>query len=60
VARRVAFAQVLRHTLFRLSSMDPITLVTVFAVLLVASLAALDLPARWASRVAPAHTLRSE
>ncbi|MGH9158564.1 MAG: ABC transporter permease [Vicinamibacteraceae bacterium] len=59
-AATVAFTQVLRHTLFRFSSLDPIALVTVFAVLMAASLAALYLPARWASRVEPARTLRSE
>jgi ABC-type lipoprotein release transport system permease subunit len=32
----------------------------VCAVLIVASLAALYLPARWASRLEPAHTLRCE
>lgn len=59
-AATVTFARVLRHALFRLDSMDPMVLVTVFAVLMAATLAALYLPARWVSRVEPARTLRSE
>jgi putative ABC transport system permease protein len=56
----VALAQVVRSTFFGLGPTDPATLAAVCAVLLAAGCAALYLPARWASGLAPAQTLRSE
>lgn len=56
----VTLAQVVRRTFFGLGPTDPATLATVCAVLLAAGCAALYLPARWASGLAPAETLRSE
>ncbi len=51
---------VIRSTLFGIRPPDPLTLVTVAGVLLTTALAALYLPARSASRVPPADTLRVE
>jgi putative ABC transport system permease protein len=56
----IALAQVVRNRLFGAGPADPLTLGTVCAVLVATSLAALYLPARWASRLEPAHTLRDE
>lgn len=56
----VGLAQVVRSRLFGVGPADPATLAAVGAVLIATSLAALYLPARWASRLEPAHTLRSE
>jgi putative ABC transport system permease protein len=56
----IASAQVVRGLLFGISPFDPPTLATVCAILLVAAFGALYLPARWASRLEPAQTLRSE
>ncbi len=56
----VASAQVVRRLLVGTSPLDPLTLATVCAILLVAALGALYLPARWASRLEPAQTLRGE
>jgi predicted permease len=60
IAATVAFTSVMRSTLFGIGSMDPTTLAAVCAVLLAAGFAALYLPARWASALDPAQTLRSE
>lgn len=56
----VGLAQVVRSTLFGAGPADPATLAAVCAVLIATSVAALYLPARWASRLEPAHALRSE
>lgn len=56
----IASAQVVRRLLFGISAFDPPTLATVYAILLVAAFGALYLPARWASRLEPAQTLRGE
>ena len=56
----IASAQVIRRLLFGISPFDPPTLATVGAILLVAAFGALYLPARWASRLEPAQTLRGE
>jgi predicted permease len=56
----IASAQAVRRLLFGISPFDPPTLATVCAILLVAAFGALYLPARWASRLEPAQTLRSE
>ena len=56
----IASAQVVRRLLFGISPFDPPTLATVCAILLVAAFGALYLPARWASRLEPAQTLRGE
>jgi predicted permease len=56
----VALAQVVRRTLFGVGSADPTTLLAVCGVLMAAGFVALYLPARWASRLEPAQTLRSE
>ncbi len=56
----VALAQVLRRTMFGVGTADPTTLAAVCGVLMAAGFAALYLPARWASRLEPAQTLRSE
>jgi predicted permease len=56
----IGTAQVVRRALFGISPPDPATFAVVCAVLLAAAFAALYLPARWASRVEPAQTLRGE
>jgi putative ABC transport system permease protein len=56
----IASAQVVRRLLFGISPFDPPTLATVCTILLVAAFGALYLPARWASRLEPAQTLRGE
>ncbi len=56
----LALAQVVRSRLFGAGPADPLTLGVVCAVLILTSLAALYLPARWASRLEPAHTLRCD
>jgi putative ABC transport system permease protein len=55
-----ALVQVMRSRLFSVDPLDPPTLATVCAVLSAVGFAALYLPARWASRIEPAHTLRAE
>jgi ABC-type lipoprotein release transport system permease subunit len=49
-----------RSRVFGATAIDPVPFVSVCVVLMAAGFAALYLPARWASRVEPAHTLRSE
>jgi predicted permease len=56
----VAFTQVVRSTIFGAGAIDPSILLAVCAVLMAAGFAALYLPARWASGLEPARTLRSE
>ena len=56
----VAVAQVARTTLFGFGRLDAPTVAVVCAVLSATGFAALYLPARWASRVEPAQTLRGE
>ena len=56
----IASAQAVRRFLFGVSPFDAPTLATVCAVLLVTACGALYLPARWASRLEPAQTLRGE
>jgi predicted permease len=59
-AGAIASGQVIRRLLFGMSPFDPTTLATVCAILLVAAFGALYVPARWASSLEPAQTLRSE
>ena len=59
-AGAIASAQALRRLLFGMSPFDPPTLAAISAILLVAAFGALYLPARWASRLEPAHMLRDE
>jgi putative ABC transport system permease protein len=54
------FAQVMRSTVFGVGTIDPATILAVCTVLLGAGFAALYLPARWASLIEPAHTLRND
>jgi predicted permease len=54
------FLQVLRSRLFGAGAMDPLILLSVCAVLSAVGGVALYLPARWASGLEPAQTLRSE
>ncbi|MPZ21356.1 MAG: hypothetical protein GEV06_26195 [Luteitalea sp.] len=56
----VGFTQVVRSALVGVGPLDPATLGVVGAVLMATGFAALYLPARWASRLEPARTLRSE
>ncbi len=56
----LAYAQFVRSTLFGVGTVDPVTLAVVCAVLVTTGFVALYFPARWASGVEPAHTLRSE
>ena len=56
----LAGAQVLRSLLFGVGAVDPVTFVTVPAVLLVVTLAAAYVPARRASRVDPVRALKAE
>jgi ABC-type antimicrobial peptide transport system permease subunit len=59
-AATAALTQVMRSSLFGVDPLDPPTLATVCAVLTAVGFAALYLPARWASRIEPAQTLRAE
>ena len=59
-AGAAAVTQVLRRTMFGVGSIDPAIAVLVCAVLTATGCAALYCPARWASRLEPARTLRSE
>lgn len=59
-AGTIVFTGVLRSTLFGVRASDLATLSGVCAVLMMAALAALYLPARWASRLEPSRTLRIE
>ncbi len=56
----VVVAQVARTALFGVGRLDPSTVAIVCAVLSGTGFAALYMPARWASRVEPAQTLRGE
>jgi len=56
----LAGAQVLRSLLFGVEAVDPVTFVSVPAVLLVVTLVAAYLPARRASRVDPVRALKAE
>jgi predicted permease len=53
-------AAVMRSLIPRFGALDPLTGAAVCAVLLGAGFAALYLPARWASSLDPAHTLRAD
>ena len=59
-AATIALTQVMRSRLFGVRTLDPPTLVTVGAVLIAVGFGALYLPARWASAIEPAETLRAE
>jgi ABC-type antimicrobial peptide transport system permease subunit len=59
-AGTVAFLQIARRHLFGVGAPDAAVLLAVCAVLLAAAGVALYLPARWASAIEPARTLRSE
>jgi putative ABC transport system permease protein len=54
------FTQIMRSRLFGSGAFDFVTLLTVSAVLVTTAFAALYIPARWASALEPAHTLRSD
>jgi ABC-type antimicrobial peptide transport system permease subunit len=56
----LASAQVVRRLVFGIGPVDPPTLATVYAILMGAAFGALYLPARWASRLEPARTLRGD
>jgi predicted permease len=56
----IASAQVVRRLMFGIGPFDAPTLASVCAILLAAAFGALYLPARWASRLEPAQTLRAE
>jgi putative ABC transport system permease protein len=56
----LGLTRVLRSIVFGVSVRDPLTLGIVAVVLTAVSLIALYLPARWATAVDPASTLRSE
>jgi putative ABC transport system permease protein len=60
VAGAAAAAQTLRGLLYNVRPLDPLTLILVPAVIVVAALAASLVPALRASRVAPSEVLRSE
>jgi ABC-type antimicrobial peptide transport system permease subunit len=60
VATTAAFAQLLRSSVFGINAVDPFLVAGVCAVLVMTGFAALYIPARWASGVEPAYTLRSE
>lgn len=55
-----ALIPIMRSRLFGVDPLDPPTLAAVCAVLSAVGFAALYLPARWASRIEPADTLRAE
>ena len=59
-AATFALASVMRSLIPGFGALDPLTGAAVCAVLLSAGFAALYLPARWASSLDPAHTLRGE
>lgn len=59
-AATLALAGVMRSLIPGFRMLDPLTGAAVFAVLLGAGFAALYFPARWASTLDPAHTLRAE
>jgi ABC-type antimicrobial peptide transport system permease subunit len=56
----IASAQIVRRLMFGIGPFDAPTLASVCAILLAAAFGALYLPARWASRLEPAQTLRGE
>jgi hypothetical protein len=60
IAATVAMTAVVRSRLFGAGALDPVTLAAVCAALTMAGLVALYLPARRASRLEPALTLRNE
>jgi ABC-type lipoprotein release transport system permease subunit len=60
LAGSAALTRVARSTVFGIGSLDAASLAAVCAVLIAAGFAALYLPARWASALEPALTLRSE
>ena len=60
VLASIGAVQIMREALFGVGSLDSTDVAVVGAVLLTTALAALYLPARWASRLEPAETLRSE
>lgn len=59
-AGAIASAQMARRFLFGIGPVDPPMLAVVCVILLIAAFGALYVPARWASRLEPAHTLRGE
>jgi len=60
MAIALPITRLIESMLFRTSPSDPLTLVTVGAVLLLAALAASYLPARRATRIDPASALRQD
>jgi predicted permease len=59
-AGAIASTQMARRFLFGIGPVDPPMLAVVCAILLIAAFGALYVPARWASRLEPARTLRGE
>ncbi len=59
-AGAVASAQMARRFLFGIGPVDPPMLAVVCVILVIAAFGALYVPARWASRLEPARTLRGE
>jgi predicted permease len=59
-AGTIVLARLARSTVFGAGPIDAAVLVAVCAVLTATGFAALYVPARWASRIEPAHTLRNE
>jgi putative ABC transport system permease protein len=60
IGMSLLLTRVLQAMVFGVGVRDPLTMAAVCAVLLAASSAALYVPARWATRLDPAATLRSE
>jgi putative ABC transport system permease protein len=60
MAGALALSRIMRSLMSGAGILDPLTAGVVCAVLLTAGFAALYLPARWASTLDPAHTLRAE
>jgi ABC-type antimicrobial peptide transport system permease subunit len=60
MAATLTLSRIMRSLMSGIGVIDPLTAGVVCAVLLTAGFAALYLPARWASTLDPAHTLRSE
>ena len=60
MAATLTLSRIMRNLTTAIGVIDPLTAGVVCAVLLTAGFAALYFPARWASTLDPAHTLRSE
>jgi ABC-type antimicrobial peptide transport system permease subunit len=60
MAATLTLSRIMRSLMSGIGVIDPLTAGVVCAVLLTAGFAALYFPARWASTLDPAHTLRGE